>query len=475
MTLTNRLTLFFLSALAIVLIAFSVALYTLARNHLFHRLNERAISTVDTLFAIAEVEPDGLEWDLKKRKLILRGKHGNPPAWAVYDESGRWVDGSSGAGDFLEEYASAGASMEQDRMRITLDGGEWELVRRSLHHPSPDLVAERVAGGEQRYRKLVFVTALPLAPVVEELRTLAWSLAGISAGVWTLAALAGRWMCRRALAPVRCMAHVVKQITPDDLAQRLPVPAPLDEIHDLAVAFNDLLTRVHDSFERQKRFTGEASHQMRTPLAAMLGQMEVALRRDRDPEEYRRVLTSSVNQAGRLRNIVEMLLFLARADAEARLPDLQAVDLRRWLPEHLGETWANHPRRADLRIELPDEALFARAQLPLLGQAVDNLVDNAFKYSEPGSVVHVRLLGAAERVVIEVEDRGPGIAAEDAERIFEPFFRSTHARRRGIGGVGLGLAVTARIAAAFGGRVELKNRPGEGCCFTIGLPRTEPG
>jgi heavy metal sensor kinase len=471
MTLTNRLTLFFLAALAVVLLAFSVALYSLARGHLFHGLNERATSTVDTLFSIAEVEPDGLEWDLKKRPLLLRSKHGNPPAWAVYDEAGRWVDGSAGAGGFLDRHAVAGANMEQERLTVSLEDGPWQVVRRTLRHPNPEVVEP----DRQRYRTLVFVTALPVAPVHHELRTLAWYLAVVSAATWALAALAARRICRRALAPVRRMADAAKRIRPDDLGERLPLPASHDEIRDLATAFNDLLTRVQESFERQKRFTGEASHQMRTPLAAMLGQMEVALRRERDPEEYRRVLASAVAQAGRLRNIVEMLLFLARADAEARLPDLQRVGLRRWLPAHLEETWAHHPRFVDLQMELSSEATgIVEVHLPLLGQAVDNLVDNALKYSEPGSAVHVRLAAKGDLLAIIVEDHGPGIAPDEAGRIFEPFFRSTEARRRGNGGVGLGLAVTARIVAALGGRVEVKNRPGEGCCFTILLPGEPP-
>jgi heavy metal sensor kinase len=474
MTLTNRLMLFFLATLAVVLVAFSVALYTLARIQMLHRLTERATFTIDTLCSIAEVEPDGLEWDLKKRQLRLQSKHGIPPAWGVYDAAGRWIDGSAGAGSFLDDYATTGSNGEQERMYVSLDDGQWQVVRQTMTHSSKEPMAAHGPPEPSRYRRLVFVSAVPLSPVHEELRELAWGLVGVSAGVWIVAGLAGRWICRRALTPVRGMADAAKQIGPDDLGKRLPVPTPRDEIHDLATIFNDLLTRLQDSFERQKRFTGEASHQMRTPLAAMLGQMEVALRRDRDPEEYRRVIASSINQAGRLRNIVEMLLFLSRADAESRLPDLQPLDLRHWLPEHLRETWADHPRFADLHMDLTsEETMPALAQSALLGQAVDNLVDNALKYSQAGSAVHFHLRCERDQTAIIVEDRGPGIASGDMQHIFEPFFRSTDARKRGIGGVGLGLAVTARIVAAFGGKVEAENRLGEGASFTIRL-RREP-
>ena len=113
------------------------------------------------------------------------------------------------------------------------------------------------------------------------------------------------------LAPLTRMADAVRGITEHDLGERLPVPGPHDELHELAASFNGLMTRLQESFERQKRFTGEASHQLRTPLSVMLGQMEVALRRDRPADDYRHALTTVHAQAGRLRGIVEALLFLS--------------------------------------------------------------------------------------------------------------------------------------------------------------------
>jgi heavy metal sensor kinase len=310
-------------------------------------------------------------------------------------------------------------------------------------------------------------------PIHRDLRQLALTLGGVSLGVWFIAALLGRRFVRRALSPVRDMAEATKAITADDLAVRLPVPTPPDELRDLAVAFNETLARVQDSFERQQRFTGEASHQLRTPLTAMLGQMEVALRHNRDAGEYRRVLESSFEQAGRLRGLIETLLFLARADAEAALPDLEDLNLSRWLPKHLTETWANHPRFRDIRIEVRSEVAIVRAQPALLGQALDNLVDNALKYSGANSTIEVHLTAGAGEATIEVIDRGPGIAAVDLPHVFEPFFRSADARQRGIPGVGLGLAVTARIVAAFGGRVSATSDT-TGSTFTIRLAPPSP-
>ncbi|QEL19466.1 ATP-binding protein [Limnoglobus roseus] len=474
MTLTTRLTAFFLAALAVVLVAFSGTLYSLARTHLLRQLDDRAAATLETLVAATEVEPDGLEWDRKERTLIVPRGDGRL-VWTVFDNGGREVDGE--AGQSLYEATTAGADDRVTRSLATRDGELWRVYRRSLSHPRPDIVERRAVPGaarhpgDERYQRLTFVTALPLASVHQTLSTLAGWLVGVSLGVWLLAAVGGRWVCRRALLPVTKMAAGVQEITADNLHGRLPSPTSRDELADLATAFNDLLGRLQLAFERQKQFTGEAAHQLRTPLTAILGQVEVALRRDREPDDYRRALASVKTQTNRLRDIVEMLLFLAQADAEARLPDLERIDLGHWLPTHVAESWANHHRFADLRTAVPSgESLISLGQPALLGQALDNLIDNALKYSPTGTPIEVRLGREADGLVIAVEDRGNGMRDEDLGHAFEPFFRSSEARRQGIGGVGLGLSVTARIVKAFGGRVDARSEVGQGSRFEIRLP-----
>src|SRR5262249_13567336 len=160
-------------------------------------------------------------------------------------------------------------------------------------------------------------------------------------------------------------------------------------------------------------------HQLRTPLAALLIQVEVALRQPRAAEEYRRVLERVHRQGQNLTQIVEMLLFLARADAEALPAELETVDLADWLPLYLSR-WSQHPRAADLHIEAAGSG-WVRVQTPLLGQLLDNLIDNAFKYSPPGSTVTMQLNVDSKSAKICVEDRGDGIAEEDLPHIFEPF------------------------------------------------------
>ncbi|HZY84983.1 MAG TPA: ATP-binding protein [Gemmataceae bacterium] len=488
MTLTARLSLFSLAALAAVLVGFSAALYLLARTYLYRQADERLGAALNTLAAVAEVKPDGVEWETHDRFVVLGPKVGSV-CWCVCDGEGRPVDASRDDAP-EEEFSSAAAAP---------DGAEalgWRLAQRRLeagkgkflfrwglghqwwlaqHRPE----AARGAAGQgngpdegKKYDALVLTVGVRLAPLRAALRNLALTLAGLSVGVWLLAALAARRLCRRALAPLTGMAEAARAMSAAEVGRRLPSSCTGDELDDLGRAFNDLLARREEAFERQRRFTGDASHQLRTPLTALLGQAEVALLRPRSPEEYRRVLELVRGQAGGLRRIVESLLFLARADADAQLPDLEVLDLAAWLPEHL-RAWPDHGRGADLRLDVRPGPLRVRAQAALLGQLLDNLLDNACKYSERGTPITLAARAEGGVVALSVEDAGGGIAGEDLPHVFEPFYRSPDARQRGVGGVGLGLAVARRIAAAFGGSLDVQSRSGQGTRLTLRLPEAE--
>jgi heavy metal sensor kinase len=459
MTLTGRVSLFFLGALAAVLLGFSVTLYTLAYAYLHRQADDRLEAILNTLAAAAEVVPGGVEWAAHERTLE-RGVESS--FWLVLDDRGRVIDCSEGAPSESIWNAVRG---NQD---LAWGGRSWRLALRRLA-ASATGPARPTDDADKLFPSVALLAGTSLEPMRATLQGLVATLVVLSAGLWSLAALGGRALGRRALRPVRCMAHAARAIHADDLAQRLPIPHTGDELDDLGRAFNDLLDRLQDSFERQRRFTGDASHQLRTPLAALLGQIDVTLRRDRPPEEYRRVLGLVKEQARRLRELVEMLLFLARADAESGMPDLEDIDLAEWLPQHL-RSWVRHPRATDLRLEAPETgSLPVRAHGQLLGQLVDNLLDNACKYSEPCSPVVVRLVRQSGDVILEVADTGRGIVAEDLPHVFEPFYRSAHSPREG--GVGLGLAVARRIALTLRGELSVASQPGEGSRFRLRLPR----
>jgi len=467
LSLAGRLSAFFLVALAAVLIGFSAALYLLARTYLHRQVDARLAAALDTLAAAAEVEPGGVSWEPEERRLTLGTDPGEDQVrWLIRDEAGRAVDRSANS-------AAADPPPGWDRERGPAPPGRrtlapWRVEGRRLQ---PD---RRGAPGPGAEPSLVLLAAASLRPAAVALRNLALALAVLSAALWLLAAALGLRLSRRALAPLTRMAAAAREMTADDRGQRLPGPGTGDELADLGGAFNGLLDRLNEAFQRQRQFTGDASHQLRTPLAAMRGQVEVALRRDRPAEEYRRVLGLVLGRAAQLGQIVESLLYLARADAEVGRPALEAVDLAAWVPAHL-QSWDGHPRAPDLAAAVPpDGPAWARVHRPLLGQALDNLLDNACKYSEPGTPIVVRVERGPTGPAVAVEDRGEGVPAEELPHLFEPFYRSPRARHRQAGS-GLGLAVARRIVAAFGGAILVRSEPGAGSRFVIDLPDPENG
>ncbi len=487
MSLPTRVALFFLGMLAVTLTGFSVALYLLAAGYFNQKLQQRLESALGTLTAAVELQEDTVEWEGGQRRL----EPGDDVRWLVRTPKGRVVASS-------DEPIPAGLlALEEVNLsevfsfRSARQGDErWWVSQTRLQplgHGKRGETGQQPAGNthegenapEAKYPALVLTAAVATGPTETSLRQLLGALVGLSLATWAVAALLGSWLCRRALAPVGRMAESARSIQASEPGQRLAVDHTGDELETLGLEFNALLDRLQEAHERQRRFTGEASHQLRTPLAVMLGQVEVALRRERSPEDYRRVLGVVAEQSGRLQRIVEMLLFLARADAESALPGLVDLNLASWLEDHL-RTWSSHPRSADVRLLPPCPvagapglcavaALPVRAHPALLGQVVDILLDNACKYSPPGTAITLSLSGTADRVLLTVADAGCGIAAEDLPRIFEPFFRSPRLRELGSGGVGLGLAIACRLATALGAEVAAVSEPGRGSRFTVRL------
>lgn len=472
MSLASRLSASFLAALAIVLIGFSVALDGLAVHYLHRLIDERLDSALTTLAAAAEVGPEGVEWEPDERVLGVGLDAGaDQLRWVVRDASGRLIDRSPNLNprrlslDLLEKPITAGRFSGRD-------GRPWMVKSRRL--TAPEVFQEPLdspkAFAQGRHPALILVAYAPLGPTEAALNRLGLTLIVLSTVLWLVAAAVNRRLCRRGLAPLTAMAMAARVADAEDRRERLPVPQTGDELEDLGQAFNGLLDRLHETLQQQRRFTGDASHQLRTPLAGLLGQVDVVLRRDRSPEEYRRVLGIVRHKAVHLQQIIESLLFLARTEAEAGRPEPVVIDLAAWVHEHL-EGWSGHARGSDLRVETSDPGpLWVRVHPLLLAQAVDNLLDNACKYGPQKTPIVLRTGWRAGLVSLTVEDQGEGLSTEGQARAFEPFYRAPEAARRDQRGVGLGLAVVRRIVTAFGGTVSAQGALGQGSRFTIELP-----
>jgi two-component system OmpR family sensor kinase len=475
MRLGTRLTLYYVSSIAVILTGFSVALYAMAAKHLFRQVDERLESALDTLAAAAELGPGGVTWEPEERILSFgRRTFEGRFSWRVADEQGNRIDGSA-TGEIDRVLARLTGGEGQRRRFVSLSDGSgigWRAASRRLDRPSRE--GRDPASAEPNHdlhNALILSAGTSLDGVRTNLRNLALALAGLSLAVWTVAIVTGRRLCRLALRPLTEMADAAHSIGGDEPGRRLPVRQTDDELGELCRSFNSLLDRVGESLERQQRFTGDASHQLGTPLTAIQGHVDLALRADRSPEEYRRVLTLVRTKTRHLRQIVDGLMFLSRADAEARRPVLERVAIDAWLRDHIA-AWPD-PRRSDIVYESdsPDDC-HACVHSPLLGELLNNLLDNAAKYSPPQTPIRVRLSHQNATISFSVSDDGPGIDRADLSSIFDPFFRAEAARIRGSHGLGLGLSVAARIAAVFGGRITVSSIPGQGATFSVNLPKS---
>ncbi len=475
MRLGTRLTCYFLAAMALVLVGFSIALYAIADKHLHRQADERLESALNTLVAAAEVGPEGVEWEPEGRSLTfgrrtLEGQF----SWRVGDERGTRLDGSA-TGAIDRTLARLGAeSGAARRLRSASDesGAEWRVMSRRLEAPRPEGDGSALVDLSSGKRAaLVLGVAASLEGVRATLRNLALTLTGLSFAVWLLALGTGRRLCRVALRPLTEMAEAAHAIDGDDARRRLPAPKTDDELGELGHSFNALLDRLGESLERQQRFTGDASHQLRTPLTALQGQVDLVLRQDRSPEEYRRVLTLFGAKTRHLCRIVDGLMFLSRADAEARRPELERIMLDDWLPEYLA-AWP-HARRSDLTFKSDDSSPHpVHVHPPLLGELMNNLLDNAAKYGPSGTPISVHLTRHDDQISIAVSDRGPGIDPADLPHVFA-LSSGPRPRIRGTIGIGLGLSVAARIAVVFGARISADSNPGQGATFTVTMPASD--
>jgi heavy metal sensor kinase len=281
----------------------------------------------------------------------------------------------------------------------------------------------------------------------------------------------GGWLlAHRALKPVDRMAETARRISAEHLAARLEDTGANDELSRLAHTLNAMLERLDASFHQIRQFSADASHELQTPLTILRGEIEVALRTLRDPDEYQRVLKSALEEIDRLTRLVEGLLLLARADAGVLRMDHQSVDLAQLVEDVYRQAKILADAR-NIRLLLGEmEPLSIQGDYERLRRVLLNLVDNGIKYTPAGGRVTLALQREGQWASFQVADSGIGLSPEDRERIFERFYRSAEARSQGEGGSGLGLCIARSIVEAHGGRIQVESTPGQGSTFTVLLP-----
>ena len=346
------------------------------------------------------------------------------------------------------------ASVRQQRYTVTIQGRRYRVASGPLRSAGETYTAQ-VAGSLDE-----------VGAILDDFRRLLlWMIPAVLA----LACVGGYWLSSRALAPVDEITSVAKTISVRNLSQRIQSPQTGDELQRMAETWNEVLDRLDSAVQRIRQFTSDASHELRTPLTLIRATAELALRRDREPEEYRASLRQVASEAEHMTALTEQLLTLARADTHGLEMAMSATDLNQLVKAVVEQNAGLAAEKGvTLRARPTAQPAVAAADAAALRRVLLILVDNALKHTPAGGTVTVSAAVAGGSVVLGVEDTGEGIAAEALPHLFERFYRADEARGSG-NGFGLGLAIAQAIAAAHGTRITVESKPGYGARFTMAL------
>ncbi len=448
-----KLTLWYGLVLTVLLAGFSATVYWTMRHHLMGRIDQGLTEELaDVRYEVerATDAPGLLVW-LDRRF----ARHEGFDFQVTRPDGPRFFASDRLADKALPLPPSASDHPSPRFESLDLGSGRWRVVTVRVRGPEGPLTIQ---------------VARSLAAFDHESAELLWAF--LLAGPLTVAAtLAGGYLLAgRTLAPVERITETARNISGERLNQRVPVANPGDELGRLAATLNDMLDRLERSFAEMQRFTADAAHELRTPLAVIRNEAEVALRTPRTTDEYARVLETLLEETVRLSEMADQLLFLCRQDAglnppargEVPLDDLlrAVVDNMRLVAEAKG-----------VALVLADDAPGAVRGDPLqLRRVFYNLIDNAVKYTAAGGTVRVTSRRDGSEVAVIVSDTGIGIPTIHLPRVFDRFYRVDASRAGDTGGAGLGLAICRSVVRAAGGTIAVTSVEGRGAVFEVRLP-----
>lgn len=281
-----------------------------------------------------------------------------------------------------------------------------------------------------------------------------------------------RVIAGRSIRPVEEVIAAAEKITRENLDSRIPLPRNHDELRRLSVTINSLLERLQDAFQREKQFTSDASHELKTPLASLRGTLEVLVRKPREREHYEERILFCLKELDRMTRLIDQLLMLARHESRGMTPCMEPVDLSLHIREAIGRMQSGAGRKnIPISFHGPQSCMVS-ADPAMLDMIFENILSNALKYSPPDSSVAVTLSGSSGPLLCTIADNGMGIPEEKLSRIFERFYRVDESRSSGTGGSGLGLAIVKKLADLQHITVSVKSRPDSGTTVELRFPGT---
>jgi heavy metal sensor kinase len=452
-----RLTLWYLLLFAVAQTIFGLGMWAILRHNLYDIADDALESQIDDVQRLLKAQKAGATpGEIQEELTKTYSLEHSGDYLQIQDQQGLWTYRSA----FFESREVAGAEPTELQRPLYQD--------RELDHKSFRFLSEVLDIDGRRY---VVQIGVREGDVLETLMLFRRYLLVFAPFLLLAASGGGYWLSRRALAPVDALVRTAQNITGTNLSNRLEHLETGDEMQRLSDTLNEMLCRIESAFLKVSQFTADASHELRTPIALIRTEAEIALRKSRDEAEYREALWHVLSEAERTSTLIESLLALARADAGRESLNLQPVDLRKITRDAI-QDWSPRVLAHKLIFEenIPEAPLVVVGDANSLIRLLNILFDNAIKYTPPPGTIELTLKNTDQRAVLTIRDTGIGIRQEDLHKVFERFYRADKARSRELGGSGLGLAIAKWIVEQHRGYVTVESSPVKGSAFVIELP-----
>jgi heavy metal sensor kinase len=453
-----RLTLWYCAMFAAAAVLLSVSSWWMLRRSLmateYHELQERA---EDVQLLLEQLGPHASPASLKEKFAEIYQVKDDGKYLQILDEDGNWLYRSKRMTDEGLRPAAPGDLPAQGTIIEFHQGTRYVMALAYAIHANGR--AYSVQTGIALNKSMVLLSAFGAQLLL------------LTPAVLVLAAIGGHFMSRKALAPVAAIATEARRINDSNLDVRLPIAETRDEISHLSETLNQMLARVESGVRSIRDFTANSAHELRTPLALIRTEVEVALSKPRAAEEYREACEQVQMETVRMTGLIDSLLLLARADAGMEALRFEVLDANK-LTLQVGEKWKTAMRLAflDFTVETSPQPVFVNADINGLQRLLTILLDNAVRYTQPGGSVRLRVGRQDDRVIFAVQDTGIGVAPEHQPRIFDRFYRVDRMRGSASRGSGLGLALAKWIAEKHGTNLSVESSVGKGSTFGFALP-----
>lgn len=452
-----RLTLWYLAMFAAAELLFGVGMWFILRQNLYHIADEELRAQIEDLTRFFQAQ--------KKNATVAKLQEEVSEAYII-EHSGDFLQILDSQGNWIFRAAPLKKNSVVPPAPAAIRGPSYQ--DRQLDDKPFRFTTVRIEVNGHTY---AVQTGVPIDQMVRTLSLFRRYLLMFAPLLLLAAASGGFWLSRKALSPVDALTRAARKISGSNLQDRLETLKTGDELQRLSDTLNEMLTRIEGAFRRVTQFTADASHELRTPIALIRTEAEIALRRSRADTEYREALRHILLEAERTTSLVEELLSLARADSGRENLHLNRLDIRRLIAE-VGYEWQQliEARNLQFKTSLVNREVPVLADRVAVQRLLAILLDNAVKYTPPPGMVELRLEANDTNAVISVRDSGIGIAEEDQTKVFERFYRVDKTRSREFGGAGIGLAIAQWIVQQHHGSIAVQSSLGDGSTFLVTLP-----